>query len=755
MRIRAGFQPRTMTRVLLLILLCVGQFAHAQSCLNGLVTDGFSDHPVAGAHVYVPEQQLLVDTDTAGQFVLCDLPKGTYTLQVTFEGYRTFIGTVSSDTDTLIRVVLNSAALEFQGVCVVADQFRDPELTPTDVVSISTDNMRDHGAMSLSDGVGNLPGVHQLTTGPGISKPVIRGLFGNRIQTVMLGLRFDNQQWQDEHGLGLSDMGVDRVEVIKGAASLLYGSEAMGGVLQIIEEKPAADQALAGDASLRYFTNTRGLAVSAGIRGSRNGKFWRIRLGSESHADYTDGNGDRVLNSRFATYNAKATFGFRKSNWLSQNDYMFSLSNFGFIMDSALVNMTEDARGSRSFDMPHHSVFLHAFSSRNTVYLRNSKLKLTAGFQLNDRQEQEGGSKISLEMILTSVSGKALWIKKISGSGSLSLGVETLYQDNLNVGSRMIVPDAGMFEGSAFGFYKYERKQLDIEVGLRYTFKNIKTKETGTLNTGGANPGTEILPFDRNYNALTGAFGVSWHHGKHWLVKSNLSSGFRPGNLAELSSNGLHEGSLRYEIGNTNMRTEKNLCVDVVARFDSKGVTLRSSAYINRFLDYIYLAPTGEEYIGFQIYRYLQQNATLKGVESTVEIHPEKVKPLLWIFSHTLVQGTTDDGAYLPFIPAQKLASEIRISGAKKWRRKAWVSVGGNYLLAQNRPAQFETATPGYFILNTGLGKEWKLKKHTLYSSVHCSNLLNEVYVDHLARYKYFGIYNMGRSIMLNVKFEF
>src|SRR6185369_11396047 len=152
------------------------------------------------------------------------------------------------------------------------------------------ETMPENGALSLSDGIAKIPGVSQLTTGAGISKPVIRGLFGNRIQTVLLGLRFDNQQWQDEHGLGLSDVGVERVEIIKGAASLLYGSEAMGGVLNIIEEKPAPMGKTQSDVSMQLFSNTYGIATDAGVKHSNEKCNWRLRIGEVSHGDYSDGN---------------------------------------------------------------------------------------------------------------------------------------------------------------------------------------------------------------------------------------------------------------------------------------------------------------------------------------------------------------------------------------------------------------------------------------------------------------------------------
>ncbi|MBA3705098.1 MAG: TonB-dependent receptor plug domain-containing protein, partial [Bacteroidetes bacterium] len=162
--------------------------------------------------------------------------------------------------------------------------------TALNMQNLPVSQMRQNGAFNISDGLSVIPGVCQMNTGVAISKPVIRGLYGNRIQTVLSGLRFDNQQWQDEHGLGITDIGIDRVEIIKGPASLLYGSEAVGGVINIIEEKIPEEGKIVGDLNTRFISNTYGNATDVGFKGNRNNKNWRIRAGYESNADYSDGN---------------------------------------------------------------------------------------------------------------------------------------------------------------------------------------------------------------------------------------------------------------------------------------------------------------------------------------------------------------------------------------------------------------------------------------------------------------------------------
>lgn len=738
-------------------LICISIVVNAQVCLDGIVSDRSTSEVIYNAVIYLPEQQLLTRSDEKGHYSFCDIPTGNVTLQVRAFGYRSEIISIQvTDSLNSFNLQLTPSNQEYPEVVIYGDRLSKLEETPNEIDTYSTEEMRNAGALTLSDGIAKYPGVSQLSTGAGISKPVIRGLYGNRIQTIMLGLRFDNQQWQDEHGLGLSDVGVDRVEIIKGPSSLLYGPEAMGGVLNIIEEKPAPVGKISVDVSTRFFSNTYGIATDLGIKGAKKRVNWRLRAGVESHADYTDGNNDRVINTRFGGYYLKSSFGYRGKRWISQNNYFFSMNNFGFIMEGGVAFYEADGRQSRTYQLPHHSVYLNVLSSQNTFYMKGSKLKVNLGAQINDRQEQEGGNKISLNMLLSTITANVLWEKQLTPHMELNIGTQELYQNNKNIGSRMIVPDADVAEASGFAYLKNKWKYLVIEGGVRYGLKNISTYPTGELNIGNDNPGADVLTFNNWYSSLNGALGISLFDGKHWNVKANFSSGYRPGNLAELSSNGLHEGTIRYEIGNTGLKTERNVCADIYAGFESKHLSLTWSGYINRFFDYIYLAPTDDEYIGFQIFRYVQKDAMLKGMESVIDIHPEQWRWLNLRSTYSTVIGTTSDGENLPFIPANKLNAEIKFQLEKvRTAKKSFVKFGSQYVFEQSRPGQFETSTDDYWLFDAAIGTSFGKGQRLFTVSLAATNLLNNTYYSHLSRYKYFGIYNMGRNIVLNLKYKF
>src|SRR6185369_6024474 len=327
----------------------------------------------------------------------------------------------------------------FMGVgenCLAQDQDTIPEMkevvvsgirtslvkeTSFNIQSLPVGKIRQSGALNISDALSKLPGISQLTTGPAISKPVIRGLYGNRVLAVLSGLKFDNQQWQDEHGLGLNDVGIDRIEVIKGPASLLYGSEAIGGILNIIEEAPNDPGKKTGDVNVGLFSNTYGFSFDAGIKSASQKKNWGLRVGLNSNADYSDGDNNRVQNSRFAGYYLKAAYGFIKNKWTSNNHFLSSLDNFGFITADNSNSFHNDGRLSRSMIGPHHAVLLNVLSSQNKIVLKNSSLDVNVGLQSNLRLEDEGDHSISLNMLLSTFLWRVLWNKQLSVNTELIL----------------------------------------------------------------------------------------------------------------------------------------------------------------------------------------------------------------------------------------------------------------------------------------------------------------------------------------------
>jgi iron complex outermembrane receptor protein len=252
---------------------------------------------------------------------------------------------------------------------------------------------------------------------------------------------------------------------------------------------------------------------------------------------------------------------------------------------------------------------------------------------------------------------------------------------------------------------------------------------------------------------VNGSAGIGWKPIESWLFKANATSGYRTGNLAELASNGVHEGTLRFEIGDPNMKVEQNLCEDFSITYAHKGFRFDVSVWNNRFLNYIYLAPTNEDYFGFSVYRYTQANATLQGGEAGIDWNPQAIDWLDMTLTASTIRAHKDDGSYLPFIPSDRFEGNIKCElGDLKHARDWYVRGGAQYVPEQNRPAQFETSTPAYSLIDAGFGCSIPFSKNrAMQIDVCCNNLLDAKYYDHLSRYKAFGIYDMGRNICLNI----
>jgi len=639
---------------------------------------------------------------------------------------------------------------EIKEVVITGFLPNSPKLTSLNIEPYPLKRMIEKAPFNLCDALAKLPGISQMTTGNSIAKPVIRGLYGNRLLISLSGLRFDNQQWQDEHGLGLSHIGINRVEVIKGPASLLYGSDAVGGVINVIEEKPL-QQGMRIDAGTSLFSNSRGTITDIGLNKRKNNKWWRIRLGVENHADYSDGGNISVLNSRGNGYYLKAGFGFERKNWKQENSYNFSYNQYGFILEDLSSSFTADKRWSREMAGPHHIVMLNLLNSQNTFQLKNSLLKLNIGAQSNSRREDEGGGQISLNMHLMSALENLRWEKELSKKLTLVLNQQFNFINNTNYGGRIIIPDANMIEGNIAGYIKVFLNKWIIETGLGINHKNIQTFETRTLNS----PGKEIQPFSVSRTAGNGMLGFVLNPSKALSIKSNISSGFRAPNLAELSSNGLHEGVYRFEIGDPSLKVEQNINSDLTAEYSSHQLFVSGSVYYNRFFNYIYLQGTGEKNLGFPVFRYRQQNATIYGSEVLATFKPRALRWFEWTEGFTSTKGLLDKGGYLPFIPALKLNSSLRLSTSFSGKiPTAFAEPEIQYVFPQQQAAQFETNTADYVLLNLATGLTIVAPKGNWTLGLAGKNLTNKKYMDHLSRLKYYGLYNQGINFVLSIRKE-
>jgi iron complex outermembrane receptor protein len=331
------------------------------------------------------------------------------------------------------------------------------------------------------------------------------------------------------------------------------------------------------------------------------------------------------------------------------------------------------------------------------------------------------------------------------------IGIQPMLQANRNYGSRVIVPDANLFESGVFGYFKQSWNKLVVETGLRFDAKNISALVTEGFNFADSTL-TENSKF---FPTANGSFGIVYKPAKSFSCKVNISSGYRAPNLAELYSNGLHEGTFRWEIGDANMHSENNINSDITLIYETKILSVNLSVYRNRIFNYIYLNPTDEQYFGFSIYRYVQKDAILQGGEFSVDVSPEKT-PLDVTLGYSVIRGKTSDDENLPFIPADKIDGNIQVNlFQEKHPHETFIKGGIEYHFGQDNTGQFETPTGAYTLVSAGAGTVLNFQKQKIEASVICNNLLNEAYFDALSRFKEFSILNPGRDVNLNIRIPF
>jgi len=650
--------------------------------------------------------------------------------------------TTNAQTDSVRTIVLNSV--------YVTEKKPTFNTTSREVVALTNTEMKEKGAQTVSEALSSIPGVSQITTGA-ISKPVIRGLYGDRIQINVAGLKLEDQQWEDEHGLGLSDVGVERIELIKGPASLMFGSGAMGGVVNIVEEDLPESGTTKQNLNFKLFSNTYGAGLDYGFKKSGKNTFL-LRAGIESHADYSDGSGNRIPNTRFALYNLNLGYIIQREHFKSENRLLASFNEFGFIADSADLHEDEnEPRLSREFEEAHHTVLFLLFSSKNSIHLNEStELNVTMGIQNNLRQQQERSDEVDLSLLLNTFSLNTSLRKQLNNNWTITNGIAGMFQTNTNYASRIIVPDAFIAEGSAFS-YVNRRQQSgrvngNFEAGLRYDHRQIITHQTGSQ----VSPAIELAPFSKGFNNINGSLGESLNF-KNLLIKFDLSSGFRTGNLAELSANGLHEGTPNWYLGNRNMKVEQCLNADISASWQNKWLSLRGSVFSNRFYNFIYLRPTNDELFGFNLFRYEQTNATLQGFEAGASIENKKYFSLSLDYSY--LDAHRDDGTWLPFSPANRFLfdSKYFLPLRSSKYHNAFISFGINSVQKQDHTDAYEIPSPGYWLINAGAGMSFKSVRLLL----TCRNLTDQKYYDFLSRLKYYGLNDIGRNIVLNLGWQF
>jgi len=634
---------------------------------------------------------------------------------------------------------------------------------------VSGQQLRSAAATNIIDAVAQQPGVAQVTTGSGISKPVIRGLGYNRVVVVSQGVRQEGQQWGDEHGVEVDAAGVGSAEILKGPASLMYGSDALAGVLLLRDAPLRPVGEMSANVSGEFQSNSGLWGYSANIGGRQQHFFWDLRWSQRAAHAYKNKYDGYVPGTQFAEHALAALLG-TTQRWGSSRLRLSAFSLRPGIAegerDEETGELLCESGDVKTYGkaLPFQQVRHLKAVSENQIHLGRGELHATLGYQQNQRQEfEESPDDYSLYFQLHTFTYDARYVLADLGPWTLSAGTGGQWQRSLNKGDEYLIPAYSLFDFGTFLTAQRPSDRWTLSAGLRYDLRRLHSH---ALTDDGQE---RFSDFRRTFSSLSGSAGAVWHIDHRTNLRANLARGFRAPNASELGSNGVHEGTLRYEVGNSRLKPENSLQADLGIDFTSKHLALQLALFANRVDNYIYLGRTDERIApATPTYRFAQGDAQLLGLEASIDVHPLHCLHLENDFSYVYARllHQPESQRWLPLTPAPRWTSNATYEITHRGRvlNNAFVGLTldcnfhqGHYYAAEGT----ETATPFYALLHLTAGTDLMAKGRKVAEvRLTLQNLTDRAYQNHLSRLKYAdvnpatgrrGVFNPGRNFVVKV----
>lgn len=641
--------------------------------------------------------------------------------------------------------------------------------SPMPITILKSKELRELPSTNLIDAIAKQPGMAQITTGGGISKPVIRGLGYNRIVVVNDGIRQEGQQWGDEHSIEIDANEVSSVEILKGPASLMYGSDALGGVLVFKGAPTLPEGTIKGGVNAEYHSNNGLLGGSINMAGHQKGFVWDARY-SEKHAHaYQNRFDGYVPNSQFGERAFSAKVGLMR-HWgyssLKLGYYNVNPSIVEGERDTVTGELVSENESLKTYrhGLPYQRVFHYKAVSETFVNMNAGYLKVLLGYQQNRRMEfEESADECGLYLQLHTLNYDVRYVSEEREGWKFSTGLNGMGQKSLNLGEEFLIPDYGLFDLGVFATASKSLNRWNLGGGLRIDYRYLDSK--GLME----DDEPRFEDFTRHFGGVTGSLGATYEVSERFGLKFNLARGYRAPNISELASNGVHEGSLRYEIGNHDFKPEYSLQADFGFDFATEHVALQGAFFANHIQNYIYLHRIDSIVEpDLMTFEYAQGDAFLWGFEAGLDWHPFHALHVGTAFSYVNAQllRQPNEMKWLPMTPAPRLNAEVKyeLSHDAKVFNNAYVSANLDWYLQQNHyfaAYETETMTPSYLLLGLSVGTDvLRHGKKIVELHLMVDNLTDACYQDHLSRLKYAdfnvvtgrrGVFNMGRNVVLKL----
>jgi len=801
-----------MKQILVLFAVLSINIASAQIKLTGTIKCKADGEPLPGAVVYFPDLKNGTTAKADGSFEINGLPNIKTLVQIKLIGYKTFIKTIDLSVETQLDVELEESVIEANEVVVTGvSKATEIKRNPVPMIFIGQKYLTVNSATNIIDAISRVPGVNAVSTGPNVSKPYIRGLGYNRILTLFDGIRQESQQWGDEHGIEIDQYLIDRIEVVKGPASLIYGSDALAGVVNLIPANPVSEGEIKGGIQGNYQTNNGSRGGSMDLAGNSEGFIWGMRSSYKEATNYKNTNDGRVFNTGFKENDLNAFVGLNRkwgySHWnFSMYDNLQEIPDGS--RDSASRKFTKQISeedtlrpivsdselNSYSINAIHQHVQHYRLLSANNFFIGKSKLALKLSQQQSIRREYShplAGDIAGLYLKMnTSTYDVKFYFPESIGFESI-IGMNGMYQKNdASQGTEFVIPSYAIFDFAPFFYAKKNFGKIDVVAGARYdtrAFNNSSLYLKTDPNTGFYSSTHDTLgavkqfsDYKHTYNGFSGSLGLTYNINERVLIKGNIARGYRAPNISEISAKGVHPGTGFQQLGDENLKPEFSLQEDIGMFFESEHMSASAEVFHNLMSNYIFnqklKSQTGADSIyvetgnNYPVFKFIQTKAQLIGGEARFDIHPH---PLDWLHFEnaiSLVCATNlggngavlnDSNKYLPFIPPVHTTSELSAEFKKDVGcfTDVYIKLGVQYYAAQNRALLYnntETKTPSYYLVDAGIGSGIKNKKDkTLFTiGIFVNNLTDAAYQSNMSRLKYFDNYpsnGTGRSGIYNM----
>ena len=732
-----SFAGRCAVAVAIAALPAVSLAQRTGHALGGRVVDS-AGAPIADVRVVVLELGRRQATTADGRFHFTALPAGTYALSFSRIGVGPEVRRVRvGGAAPTVSVVMRAARLELAPVQVTATPAATSALAspqPTAVVE-GAELRRAQGA-ALGETLEQLPGVRSLSMTTGIGKPVIRGMTHYRVVTLDNGQRSETQAWGHDHSPNVETATAERVEVIKGPASVLYGSDALGGVINVVAP-PVPDAIdsrpfVRGRLATAYNHNVRGPDATLSAEGAAGGLGARLAVTARGSRDMRVPNGvlENTRNEALAT---EAAAGYR-----------------GAAGTLALRYAGRDER-IEIFDDPaanpgytgYQRIATHRASVEATTPVGGARLQLNAGYERNFRQEFAGAAAATpdLGLLVSNLTAFAHLHHAPLGPLTGTLGVSGMTSDFTNRGSQTLIPSSRSRTVGVYAFEQAERGRLTATAGARFDYRTLSTDGDRGIGVGAQS---------RGFGAVTGSAGLLYRVTRPVALVANVARGFRAPAAPDLFANGFHEGTRAFERGNPDLRVETSLNTEAGVRVSASALTAEATAYVNGVENYIYLRPFGTG-AAFDSLEVVQGDARLQGFEARAAFRPLDWLTLQASSDYVRGQNRTAD-VPLTFIPPLRALYGARVEAAR-WRgpiRTPYLTVGGETNARQSRLDPRDVGPPGYTLASLGGGFSYLVPRGAVTVDVAARNLFDVRYRSFMSRYKEFAL-APGRAVVLRL----